>query len=208
METKANVPTFACDANTRPLTPPLEANPAARSRDRGRAKPTTADLPKDKEQSFSELSQREQLYRIRPHLQRIIEDRYPPAMPRLDLFYAGRYDAVRKLAKYGDIRENEAINVFGAEIRRWALRAERWGSEGKPSVGVTRKAFPCMADRRAWKMNQRVLPARPATRSCHRNNGNSSSSMPSFPKRSLRSASYRMSCLRNTRTSRQSTKLR
>lgn len=208
MEMKYTVPTFSSDANTRPPTPPPEAPPASHSRSRGRSKRSAANPPQSDEQTFGELSQREQLYRIRPHLQRIIDDQYPPSIPRLDLFYAGQYDAVRKLAKYGDIRENEAINVFGAELRRWALRAERWGSENKPSVRTSPHLSRCLTDGRASTTKLLDLPALRDTKSSHRNNARFSSLMYSSLKPLRRFASCLTIWLRRIPTSRTRTMLR
>jgi hypothetical protein len=93
--------TFRSTAFTRSLTPPPDDNAA-----------DTALLP------FNKLSLLDQLYRLRPHFLRIINDRYPPAMPRIEAFYA-KTSTIFQTGGY----TNEEMQYITSELQRWALRS-------------------------------------------------------------------------------------
>ena len=98
------------DADTRPTTP----KPRGR-----RPKFPTPD-------QFRELSREKQLRLIRPTLLRIINEDYPPAQHRVNLFFEGKLAQLDQLVIYGDITENEVAVVFVPELRRWAERGDRF----------------------------------------------------------------------------------
>jgi hypothetical protein len=72
------------------------------------------------EKPFANLSRQDQLYAIRPQLEKIIKDGYAPSLPRVDAFY------LRKKVPYltGDYKEVELSTFFPPELRRWLLRPE------------------------------------------------------------------------------------
>jgi hypothetical protein len=84
---------------------------------------------------FNNLSRADQLRAIRPHLLKLIRDEYAPALQRADMFFGAAKDREKlKLPEYmclGDIPSDETVNLFLPELRRWALRGERW--EGQVS---------------------------------------------------------------------------
>jgi hypothetical protein len=97
------------DAETRPPTPEPENPPSI---------PPPA--------AFRELSRKEQLILLRPTFLRIINEQYPPAQPRINLFFLRKQAQLDNMAKYGDITEEEMADVFLPELRRWAEREDRW----------------------------------------------------------------------------------
>ncbi|WVR09069.1 hypothetical protein IAU60_006130 [Kwoniella sp. DSM 27419] len=108
---------YTSTALIRPPTPPL-LNP---------------DEDVTKEQ-FVALPMPERLRRIRPHLERIISDQYPPAVARSDKFFDPDYRVRQSLVssvRYGDIPEDEAAQVILPELARWARRAEAVGEEAR-----------------------------------------------------------------------------
>jgi hypothetical protein len=75
---------------------------------------------------------------IRPHLQLVISEQYPPAQQIIDLAY--KQEAMPEFA-CGDITQQVIDDVFVPELRRWALRGERWGDgriEASRPVGSAR----------------------------------------------------------------------
>jgi hypothetical protein len=70
------------------------------------------------EEPFADLSRQDQLYAIRPQLEKIIKDEYAPSLPRVDAFY------LKKKVPYltGDYKEVELSTFFPPELRRWLLR--------------------------------------------------------------------------------------
>ncbi|OCF39767.1 hypothetical protein I317_06429 [Kwoniella heveanensis CBS 569] len=98
---------------------------------------TVANSPVDSEQPFDVLSRHRQLYAIRPHLQAIISDAYPPAKWRADLFFGSAKDrtSLNQKVIYGDIHDDEISDVIIPELKRWARRAEvvrGKGRQGQP----------------------------------------------------------------------------
>lgn len=73
---------------------------------------------------FETLSYAQQLQSIRPHLQLIIAEKYPPAQESIDKTYNKGFPPA---AVRGDIPDIVIEDVFMPELRRWALRQERWG---------------------------------------------------------------------------------
>jgi hypothetical protein len=67
---------------------------------------------------FANRSRQEQIYLLRPHLDRVIKDEYTPALARIDAFH--RQEQLERLT--GDYPEAELSNLFEPEIRRWLLR--------------------------------------------------------------------------------------
>ncbi|WVQ93232.1 hypothetical protein IAU59_000297 [Kwoniella sp. CBS 9459] len=119
---------FISDALVRsptPVPPPsLVPNPA-----------TSASV--SLQESFCNLSRSQQMIAIRPRLQSIISDDYPPAKWRADLFFGSAKDraSLNSRVGYGDIPETEVMEVIIPELQRWARRAEvvhGKGREGQP----------------------------------------------------------------------------
>ncbi|KAG8928666.1 hypothetical protein FRC02_006611 [Tulasnella sp. 418] len=84
------------------------------------------------EDEFVELSLREQMVLVFPTLQRIIQGDFPFSK-RHDDFIAGglrRYELAKNFVK-GDLTPSEIYAVLD-EIRRWALRGERWAQRSTP----------------------------------------------------------------------------
>ncbi|WVF65567.1 hypothetical protein IAT40_000296 [Kwoniella sp. CBS 6097] len=117
--------TFTSDALVRPPTP---VPPPSLSPDGG---DTFADP--ETETSFDDLSRSEQMIAIRPHLQRIILDEYPPARWRADLFFGSAKEraSLNQKVGYGDIHENEVAEVIIPELKRWMRRDEVIHGKGK-----------------------------------------------------------------------------
>lgn len=77
---------------------------------------------------FIDLDRVEQLRLIRPHLQLILNEAYPPAQWRIDKFFGSAHDrsALSHVVRYGDISDTEVDEVLVPELLRWGLRGERW----------------------------------------------------------------------------------
>ena len=89
---------YRSTAATRAATPPIPAS----------------EIP------FTNQSRQDQLYTVRPQLEKIIKDKYPPSLPRVDAFF------LKKKVPYltGDYTEVELSTFFPPELRRWLLRPE------------------------------------------------------------------------------------
>ena len=87
---------------------------------RSTAATRAATPPTSHEVPFTNLSRQDQLYTIRPQLEKIIKDEYAPSLPRVDAFY------YKKKVPYltGDYTEVELSTFFPPELRRWLLRPE------------------------------------------------------------------------------------
>ncbi|KAG8863075.1 hypothetical protein FRB96_009255 [Tulasnella sp. 330] len=83
------------------------------------------DVPDD--DTFTALDLRLQIAYIRPVLNLIIKGQYRWAFPRHDAFMAGGITRLKltENAKAGDLSPDDVSDVM-KEIRRWALRGERW----------------------------------------------------------------------------------
>ncbi|KAG8962199.1 hypothetical protein FRC03_004513 [Tulasnella sp. 419] len=84
------------------------------------------------EDEFVELSLREQMVLVFPTLQRIIQGDFPFSKRHDDFIAAGlrRYELAKNFVK-GDLTPSEIYAVLD-EIRRWALRGERWAQRSTP----------------------------------------------------------------------------
>jgi len=74
----------------------------------------------DDEIPFARKSRQDQLYAIRPQLEKIIKDEYPPSLPRVNALY------LQQKVPYltGDYKEIELSTFFPPELRRWLLRPD------------------------------------------------------------------------------------
>lgn len=95
---------------------PLPRSPSPQPRD---APPT--------ESEFEDYTFREQVACIRPVLNKIICGEYPPAQARHDAFISGgrQRQQLSQGIVTGDLSTSQLDTVLH-EIRRWALRGERW----------------------------------------------------------------------------------
>lgn len=95
---------------------PLPRSPSPESRD---APPT--------ESEFEDYTFREQVACIRPILNKIICGEYPPAQARHDAFISGgrQRQQLSQQILTGDLSTSQ-LDTIQHEIRRWALRGERW----------------------------------------------------------------------------------
>ncbi|TYJ57366.1 hypothetical protein B9479_001905 [Cryptococcus floricola] len=97
---------FTSDADFRPPSPP----PQDPSGDAGPSHPTP--IPTQQALSpddYSDLPSAEQLCLIRPHLQLVLDESYPPAQWRMDAFHRGRNDreSLKAQGNSGDYSEDE-----------------------------------------------------------------------------------------------------
>ena len=84
-----------------------------------------AAAPRDA--AFDEMSIKDLVVCIRPVLGRIIAGDYPPATERHNAFIAGgrRREGLRDKVHTGNIARDK-LHTINSEVRRWALRGERW----------------------------------------------------------------------------------
>lgn len=121
-------PEFKNDAHIRPPTPEAE-HPVASTSSLPTPSPTQPSQPPPMNPSvFIDLDRVEQLRLIRPHLQLILREAYPPAQWRIDKFFGSAQDrsALSHVVRYGDISDAEVDEVLVPELLRWSLRGERW----------------------------------------------------------------------------------
>lgn len=119
---------FKNDAHIRPPTPEPE-HPVASTSSLPTPSPTQPNQPPPMNPSvFIDLDRVEQLRLIRPHLQLILSEAYPPAQWRIDKFFGSAQDrsALSHVVRYGDISDAEVDEVLVPELLRWSLRGERW----------------------------------------------------------------------------------
>lgn len=90
---------YPCTAADRSITPPLPSDDA----------------------DFSDWSHQDQLVAIRPHLQSIINESYPPATRRIGEFY--QPTGAAGISAYGDVSEQLRAQVYVPELERWATGA-------------------------------------------------------------------------------------
>nr|ODN90483.1 hypothetical protein L203_01592 [Cryptococcus depauperatus CBS 7841] len=76
---------------------------------------------------FCDLDRVSQLRLIRPHLHKILEEKYPPAQWRIDKFFENNQSRrnLNHEVSYGDIVGNEVIGIIIPELWRWTLRKDR-----------------------------------------------------------------------------------
>ncbi|ODN74464.1 hypothetical protein L202_06850 [Cryptococcus amylolentus CBS 6039] len=116
---------FTSDADFRPPSPP----PQDPSPDAGPSHPTPISTQQAlSPDDYSDLPSAEQLCLIRPHLQLVLDESYPPAQWRMDAFHRGGNDreSLKAQGNSGDYSEDEIVGVLLPELKRWALRRERW----------------------------------------------------------------------------------
>lgn len=121
-------PEFKNDAHIRPPTPEPEP-PVASTSSLPTPSPTQLSQPPPMNPSvFIDLDRVEQLRLIRPHLQLILNEAYPPAQWRIDKFFGSAHDrsALSHVVRYGDISDTEVDEVLVPELLRWSLRGDRW----------------------------------------------------------------------------------
>lgn len=89
------------------------------------------------EDSFEDFTYRKQVACVRPIIDLIIRGEYQWAKPRHDAFIAGgqKRQALTRNMQIGDLN-GEEVNKIAYEIRRWALRGERWGPKMRDEVDV------------------------------------------------------------------------
>ncbi|KAG8987908.1 hypothetical protein FRB94_000863 [Tulasnella sp. JGI-2019a] len=86
----------------------------------------SSEAPDDN--TFTEFNLRLQVAHVRPVLDLIIKGEYRWALPRHDAFMAGgiKRGKLSEAVHLGDLSQDDVGDVM-REIRRWALRGERWG---------------------------------------------------------------------------------
>ncbi|KAJ9105146.1 hypothetical protein QFC19_003604 [Naganishia cerealis] len=83
---------------------------------------STPPLPdSNEEEDFEDLDYMVQLQLIRPHLERIIREEYPPAQQRIDKFFS-KAKAFEFGQWYGNLARHYIDEIFIPELTRWALR--------------------------------------------------------------------------------------
>ncbi len=85
------------------------------------------NLPED---DYGSLLLRDKLFLIRPHLVKILNDQYQPALELADAFYSSKNLSLQA----GDMSQRVVEEILVPELLRWGLRAE-W-SVGLPEVAV------------------------------------------------------------------------
>ncbi|KAJ9106229.1 hypothetical protein QFC21_001373 [Naganishia friedmannii] len=88
-----------------------------------RTRVSTPPLPDNYEEEFADLDYVIQLQAIRPHLEEVIRDEYPPAQQRIEKFYR-KAKALEFTQWYGNVARHYIDEVFITELTRWALRRE------------------------------------------------------------------------------------
>lgn len=80
------------------------------------------------ENDFLEADYRQQVGFIRPILEKILDKDYPCALIRHDKFVAGgkQRASLSMMAHRGDLSDGQVSDIL-QDLRRWALRSERWG---------------------------------------------------------------------------------
>lgn len=106
-----DLPIIVSDARRRVTTPPLPASDV-------RMQQTIAP------EQFAQLSRQDQIYRIRPHLLRVIREEYAPALPRIETFFS-RSGPDPDLDYELGPHAHEVPKCIRPEIDRWARRGER-----------------------------------------------------------------------------------
>lgn len=121
-------PEFKNDAHIRPPTPETEHRVASTSSLPTPSPTQPSQAPPMNPSVFIDLDRVEQLRLIRPHLQLILSEAYPPAQWRIDKFFGSAQDrsALSHVVRYGDISDAEVDEVLVPELLRWSLRGERW----------------------------------------------------------------------------------
>jgi hypothetical protein len=90
------------------------------------ASPNLIDTPLPPPEVFIDLTRTEQLRLLRPQLRLLINEQYAPAQKRIDLFFNVHRTKPKLLQTsvlYGDISDEEVINVLLPELQRWLLRS-------------------------------------------------------------------------------------
>jgi hypothetical protein len=110
---------------------------------------STPPLPSDIDQvEFETLDYMVQLQAIRPHLERIIREEYPPAQDRIDVFWlTGKQRSFPQW--YGNISAHFIDDIFVPELERWAMRPplKRQGDGAEGSAEVSQPARPIGSER-------------------------------------------------------------
>ncbi|WVQ75537.1 hypothetical protein IAR50_005164 [Cryptococcus sp. DSM 104548] len=115
---------FTSDADVRPPSPPPQPEPSPIA-DSSLPTPFSTQQPLSPD-DYSDLPSAEQLRLIRPHLQSVLDESYPLAQWRLDTFHTRDRESLNAQGNSGDYSEDEISGVLLPELRRWALRRERW----------------------------------------------------------------------------------